>query len=327
MESPRQPSVSTVSHCLCRDLVSTRVVSWSELSQKLQQFVEEQLSNDEHWIFRGQGDAGWCLTPSLERQYSENVAEVEERQLREFKAKAHLYEGRPLPEDTDSLSWLALMRHQGVPSRLLDWSMSPFVACYFSFDEKSPREDRYASVWAVNLKALCKKGVSIYAGHHLRVLSDGFDLSSPGLFDSVQRQWRSDERLFVCSTPRLYNSRVSAQMGLFLWEVLPQKDFCQGLQKMIGKENIRKWEFPASLCEEALRSLMVTFNIHPGSLFNDIHGLAELVALREDLIKNGASVSGHYWDAVVQVNNERDLNRSARKAAKVKEGSSSAEQP
>ena len=50
-----------------------------------------------------------------------------------------------LPDDHDRLSWLALLRHRGVPTRLLDVTRSIFIACYFALRDAKPDID--AAVW------------------------------------------------------------------------------------------------------------------------------------------------------------------------------------
>jgi hypothetical protein len=46
------------------------------------------------------------------------------------------------------LEWLALMRHYGAPTRLLDWTYSLYVALFFSLAESNVKKP--ATVWALD---------------------------------------------------------------------------------------------------------------------------------------------------------------------------------
>lgn len=63
-----------------------------------------------------------------------------------------------VPQRYDRASWLTLMQHYGLPTRLLDWSESPLVALYFalSSDEDAKAD---AAVWVLNPMKLNKKWV------------------------------------------------------------------------------------------------------------------------------------------------------------------------
>ena len=56
--------------------------------------------------------------------------------------------GVDLPVDGETDEWLALMRHHGAPTRLLDFTYSPYVAAYFAFEDAEPRDS--VAIWAVN---------------------------------------------------------------------------------------------------------------------------------------------------------------------------------
>ena len=74
----------------------------------------------------------------------------EEQMVSEFERGAHLYiKGGRLPERM--LDWLALMQHYGVPTRLLDFTKSPYVACYFAF--RYPGNAPYRAIWALDTES------------------------------------------------------------------------------------------------------------------------------------------------------------------------------
>jgi hypothetical protein len=116
------------------------------------------------WAFRGVDDATFQLEPSIERSAkgsSMGWAALELNVSQEFKSRAQMYISPPLIP-TDELTWLALMQHYGIPTRLLDFTFSPFVAVYFAAREskhKGQSEDQreHVRVWAMDLEAINKR--------------------------------------------------------------------------------------------------------------------------------------------------------------------------
>lgn len=73
--------------------------------------------------------------------------------LDEFQKKARLHiSSEHRPELKDKISWLALMQHYGVPTRLLDFTYSPYAAFYFALRDR-PRDKRMSppEVWAIDV--------------------------------------------------------------------------------------------------------------------------------------------------------------------------------
>jgi hypothetical protein len=58
------------------------------------------------------------------------------------------------PADGDLMEWLALMRHWGAPSRLLDFSYSIWNAVFFAFEDVAPAQPTNPAVWAIELQWL-----------------------------------------------------------------------------------------------------------------------------------------------------------------------------
>ena len=96
---------------------------------------QEQLANSEQpmagqpiW-YRGLENKAFALVPSMYRRQTNFRVEDEWLLMNLFKQNAHQFlDSRPQGE----WEWLFLMRHHGLPSRLLDWTESPLVGLYFA---------------------------------------------------------------------------------------------------------------------------------------------------------------------------------------------------
>jgi hypothetical protein len=102
------------------------------------------------WVFRGLKTVDHALNPRIERaaQMESEWAALEVLISSEFRARAHMH----LPQQSippDELSWLALTQHWGVPTRLLDFTHSPFVALYFAIRGSDP-EGSAVRIWAID---------------------------------------------------------------------------------------------------------------------------------------------------------------------------------
>lgn len=118
------------------------------------------------FYFRGQADSAWGLRPSLARLLPASVSrtqggDIELLASSEFRRQVHLHvDLRELPQSATSEDWWALMQHHYAPTRLLDWTASPFVAAYFAAEA---RWDCEGAIWMI-APALLKncKGVSVF---------------------------------------------------------------------------------------------------------------------------------------------------------------------
>lgn len=111
-------------------------------------------SSCELW-FRGQAQIGFHLTPSIARGGRSPALEVV--YLSKFKSLSIPYvqtsPAFPLPGGAPPYwSWLFLMQHYGVPTRLLDWSRDALTALFFATDPADPARTRGidAAVWVLN---------------------------------------------------------------------------------------------------------------------------------------------------------------------------------
>lgn len=118
------------------------------------------------WIWRGHGSFTWRLETRLARDFaqlppfedasvSHDHIGLENRTIGFFKERARR-SLEPPPDDRDLLSWLAIMQHYGAPTRLLDWTSSPFIALWFAY---AGMEEGPAALWGLNAY-LCRREIS-----------------------------------------------------------------------------------------------------------------------------------------------------------------------
>ena len=121
------------------------ITEWSDIP-KISREMEP------NWLFRGQSNAKWKLTTSLERKAGSSIADSENRKILECIRSATNYFPQPLPAATDYYAWLSLLQHHGVSTRLLDVTSSILVALFFALIDLKENED--ACLWCIHPKVI-----------------------------------------------------------------------------------------------------------------------------------------------------------------------------
>ncbi len=116
-----------------------------------------QLVNDMenlNYYFRGQADASWRLSSTMERacglfngRLRSGIEPNEKKILQEFREYAKNNPGRyPKCNLDDDLECLAVLQHHGTPTRLIDFTESFLTALFFAMENAS----NIAAVWCLN---------------------------------------------------------------------------------------------------------------------------------------------------------------------------------
>jgi FRG domain len=274
---------------------SVRVDSWDEAKALFGRLPG-------NWIFRGHEDATWKLASSLERfAGSKPRRDVERRLMHFFRQRVGAYVDR-VPDN--ALELAALMQHHGAPTRLVDFTRSPYVASYFALKNEGGQTRQ---IWAVQARLL---GVA------------------PGILNNQLEQQRSERvsgddsnltapSYVVVAEPQVLNRRMQAQQALFASCLDVEQPFfnelCRTLSvtteqadallrtpfrsdELLTATGIVRVDMPPGIRPEALNDFK-RMGITEATLFPDLDGLArslsyvELPPIEPDVIVVHARVS------------------------------------
>jgi hypothetical protein len=134
---------------LSKTRANERVVRSQEKWHEFLSFLDRRMHS--RWVFRGQPSDALELKPSAGRGEKYDPL-FEERVFRAFKKDARLHMHLPETNDWD---WLALGQHFGLPTRLLDWTTNPLVACFFALlDERHTKTDAVVFAYPLDEKRI-----------------------------------------------------------------------------------------------------------------------------------------------------------------------------
>jgi hypothetical protein len=241
---------------LSRNVMQVGCGSWSEFRSKiLTDFAPDGLFRKGQFLFRGQGQDAWSLSTSFDRWYQGERGskdKIADLLLKEFAAECEL-EDMPDTLRNDKMAMLGLGQHHGLPTRLLDWSESPFVAAFFAFSghvRQGINLEKYVAVWVL-------------------------DPSNPA--------WTESSGCPIVKVPAIWNPRIKNQFGKFTY----LKNPASSLEEYVGQFGdgevaLKKYTIPAGDFRAAMSELDAMGLSH-ARIYPGLEGYARAAEVRVTL--------------------------------------------
>jgi hypothetical protein len=236
--------------------------------------VLEPARHQPSFLFRGQPEGGMRLISSLARSLPPGLSDrealrAERAALDEFLARAHflgaastILNAARIPALTD---YWAQMQHYGAPTRLIDWTASPYVAAYFASIEG---DDSDGAIFVVEPEPV-REDFEQSRGSRTEVGDE--DLIDPDAPSAL---------LFF--RPRLLTERLILQQGHFSLNLNVLADHEQPLERARtrpgpARRRFEKWILPRDAKPVFLHQLRA-MNVAANTLFPGLDGVGRSIA-------------------------------------------------
>jgi hypothetical protein len=221
------------------------------------------------------------LWPGLGGNEKERILKIERYLLQRFRTFSTPSLAR-LPEVT--IQWFFLMQHHGLPTRLLDWSKSSFIALFFAIRKYEEKEKESilksedlppsAAVWILEPRRLseaCHRTRSIFGANnpnHIKFI-DKYLAIGEATEDKIDFP--------LPLIPDLVSPRITAQLGRFTFHTHEREGLINFAKKLYKDE--KRWYLikiiiPHRNHRSMLRSLR-TSGISYIDITQDLDGIAE----------------------------------------------------
>jgi hypothetical protein len=250
-----------------------RVSGWADLQEQLfaDSWHPELRRFRSDFAYRGRNDVAEDLRTSLLR-LGGNAPSVELHLLRNFRKYA-----RRADVPFDSIwNWLALAQHHGLPTRLLDWTYSPYVAVHFA-TSRSEFFDRDGVVWMVDYVQAQEQGPlqfrDVLRAQEMNVFTAELLAEAAGGLADLERLGDAEYVLFL--EPPSLDERIVNQYALFALMSRAEASLDEWLEPR--PELARRLVIPAELKWE-VRDKLDQANITERVLFPGLDGLSRWLA-------------------------------------------------
>jgi len=299
------------------DFAKVEVTKWDEFIKQIKKLSPSSGISESSgkWVYRGLTADRHKLVTTLERarEYFDiewkDLPKIEEQLIRNFRRRFQWERDEELYKDT--LYCISLMQHHGAPTRLLDFTYSPYIGAFFALEnsDNPPNKDTYKKpkdmpvLWCINKDWI--EDIKIKDEVVKKIVNK---LRSKRLYDENRNDitfkpmyMNNGPKKFVdIENPFRLNTRLVIQQGNFLCPgdiSCRFEDNLKNLKDWHSSKNILKifLNFSKKERKTALHELN-RMNINRASLFPGIDGysqsMKQLIPIFQQMAKNKAGKGG-----------------------------------
>lgn len=242
------------------------------------------------WLCRGQSEDYGNLEPSIEREEFKDLPRsekirMERRSIELFRSTARFF-ASPGEQGAlaDDIITLMVLRHYGVRTRLLDWSVSPHVAAYFAVRD---HDEKNGELWTFDEPLYAEEGRKQWKRWPETTKGGTGD---PSDFDAKLTVFLLEEPpdWFCCGFYKEGFPRQNAQAGAYTITARFGRDHAIAIENLLPRRSsYRLYDINKSIKPEIRKILYEKYGIWHGSLFPDSAGAAELA---KKVFSNGSGL-------------------------------------
>ena len=251
----------------------------SSLNSIKEVFDVLEFLKEDRWLNRGQSKCWGNLIPKFDRDPLDKINDRGKKLDLELET-IHLFqsiassvasndEREELKHDMNTLS---VLQHYGVPTRLLDWSLSPYVATFFAIIDD---ENEDGEIWVFKYDRYIEQGNEQWKKYPKIPLDAPIEVRYSMIFGRK----KPNPDFFMCVFDYLSHHRLNAQCGLFSLTARYGIDHAKAISSLFNNDSnyYHRYIIKSDLKRELQKILHDNHDIWLGSLFPDTAGAAEAV--------------------------------------------------
>lgn len=228
------------------------------------------------WLSRGQSLPHNSIHPSIDRGHLKGLARaaklrLERQSINLFRSTVRYWAPGEESNPGEDVRALMVMRHYGVPTRLLDWSTSPYVALYFAV---AANDDEDGEVWSFDEPRYEIEGAKQWARWPETTLG-GEGPPAPFVPELTMFSTRTPPPWFVCQFYPAGFPRQTAQHGAYSLTSDFDRDHASAISELLGNTGYMRLQIRASIKRRLRQTLQQSFGVWRGSLYPDSAGAAQ----------------------------------------------------